>query len=131
MASRIEWGNDAVPRTADEILQATATANDTSQLEAENFLRDVLSGGEALTEDVECEARAAGLLGTVQRIGHNKTFRKAREILGVKSRREGFGPGARYYLRLPSSPCAPSNSHARPGSGGGAHGAHDGEGGGL
>jgi hypothetical protein len=82
MASRIEWGNDAVPRTADEILQATATANDTSQLEAENFLRDVLSGGEALTEDVECEARAAGLLGTVQRIGHNKTFRKARTGTG-------------------------------------------------
>jgi putative DNA primase/helicase len=124
LACRIEWGNDAVPRTADEILQATAAANDTPQLEAENFLRDILSGGEALTEDVECEARAAGLLGAVQRIGHNKTLRKARERLGVISRREGFGPGARYYLRLPSSPCAPSNSHARPGSGGGAHGAH-------
>jgi putative DNA primase/helicase len=131
LACRIEWGNDAVPRTADEILQATAAAKDTSQLEAENFLRDILSRGEALTEDVECAARAAGLLGAVQRIGHNKTLRKARENLGVISRREGFGPGARYYLRLPSSPCAPSNSHARPGSGGGAHGAHDRDGGGL
>ena len=130
-ASRIEWGSDTVMRTADEILQATAAANDAPQVEAENFLRDVLSGGEALTEDVECAARAAGLLGAVQRIGHNKTLRKARERLGVISRREGFGPGARYYLRLPSSPSAPSSSHARPASEEGAHDAHDGDGGGL
>jgi AAA domain len=124
LASRIEWGNDTVTRPADEILQATAAANDITQVEAENFLRDVLSAGDTLTEDVECAARAAGLLGTVQRIGHNKTLRKARESLGVISRREGFGPGAKYYLRLPGSPCAPANSHARPVSEVGAHGAH-------
>jgi AAA domain len=124
LASRIEWGSDMVTRTADEILQATSPTNDKLTVEAENFLRELLIGGETLTEDVECEARAAGLLGAGQRIGHNKTLRKARESLGVISRREGFGPGAKYYLRLPGSPCAPANYHARPVSEVGAHGAH-------
>jgi hypothetical protein len=124
LASRIEWGRDTVTRTADEILQATAAEADNPQSEAENLLRDILSSGEISIEDFEAEARAAGLLGAGQRIGHNKTLRKARESLGVISRREGFGPGAKYYLRLPGSPCAPANSHARPASEVGAHGAH-------
>jgi putative DNA primase/helicase len=122
LASRIEWGSDTVTRTADEILQVTAAEADNPQSEAENLLRDILSSGEISIEDVEAEARAAGLLGVGQRLGHNKTLRKARESLGVISRREGFGPGAKYYLRLPGSPCAPANSHARPVSEVGAHG---------
>jgi putative DNA primase/helicase len=124
LACRIEWGSDTVTRTADEILQVTAAEADNPQSEAENLLRDILSSGEISIEDVEAEIRAAGLLGAGQRLGHNKTLRKARESLGVISRREGFGPGAKYYLRLPGSPCAPANSHARPASEAGAHGAH-------
>src|SRR5262249_30076527 len=124
LASRIEWGSDTVTRTADEILQAAAAEADNPQSEAENVLRNILRSGEISIEDVEAEARAAGLLGAGQRIGHNKTLRRARENLGVIARREGFGPGARYYLRLPGSPCAPANSHARPVSEVSAHGAH-------
>jgi putative DNA primase/helicase len=63
LASRIEWGSDMVTRTADEILQATSPTNDKLTVEAENFLRELLIGGETLTEDVECEARAAAARG--------------------------------------------------------------------
>jgi hypothetical protein len=120
-----------VTMSADEALAATAGGDDGGTLteEATEFFRDVLGRGETLVEDIESEARAAGLLGASQRIGHNKALRKARESLGIISRREGFGPGARYYLRLAGSPCAPANPHVRPLSGEGAHGAHGVEGG--
>jgi len=125
VASHVEWDNMPVTVSADQALAATASGDvGTSVDEAVEFFRDILERGEVLVDDIESEARAAGLLGAGQRIGHNKTLRKARESLGVISRREGFGPGAKYYLRLPGSPCAPANPHARPLSREGAHGAH-------
>ena len=128
VASHVEWDNMPVTMSADQALAATAggDAGGISADDATEFLREVLERGEALVDDIESEARAAGLLGATQRIGHNKALRNARESLGVISRREGFGPGARYYLRLPGTPCAPANPHARPLSERGAHGAHGG-----
>jgi AAA domain len=127
VASHVEWDNMPVTVSADQALAATAGGDvgGTSADDAIEFLRGVLERGEVLVDDIESEARAAGLLGESQRIGHNKGLRKARERLGVICRREGFGPGAKYYLRLSSSPCAPANPHARPLSREGAHGAHD------
>jgi putative DNA primase/helicase len=131
VASHVDWDTVPVTVTADQALAATAGANDEgkSATGVEDFFRDILERGEALIDDIESEARAAGLLGAGQRIGHNKALRRARESLGVISRREGFGPGAKYYLRLPGSPCAPANLHARPVSEVGAHGAHGNNGG--
>jgi AAA domain len=97
VASHVQWDNLPVTMSADEALAATAGGDDGETLtdEATEFFRDVLERGETLVDDIESEARAAGLLGASQRIGHNKALRKARESLGIISRREGFGPGAR------------------------------------
>jgi putative DNA primase/helicase len=131
VASHVEWDNLPVTVNADQALAATAggTADPSSTEEAVEFFRGLLACGEVPVDDIEAEARAAGLLGAGQRIGHNKALRRGRERLGVISRREGFGPGAKYYLRLPASSCAPAKHHARPVSEVGAHGAHGGDGG--
>src|SRR5262249_36838293 len=46
-------------------------------------------------------ARAAGLLGERQRITHAKVFRRAKVLLGIRSIRDGFGPGGGWAWELP------------------------------
>jgi putative DNA primase/helicase len=109
VASHVEWDNMPVTVSADQALAAAAGGDldGTSADDAIKFLREVLERGEALVDDIESEARAAGLLGESQRIGHNKGLRKARESLGVISRREALG-------RAPSIICDCPVPHARP-----------------
>jgi putative DNA primase/helicase len=78
--------------------------------------------------EVESQARAAALLADDKRLRQNKAFRDAREALGIVATREGFGPGARYVLSLPGTPCAPKTTMCAPSQTGahmenpGAHG---------
>jgi putative DNA primase/helicase len=111
IAAAIVWESSYIETTADE----TLTANDggggrTAKEDAADFLEDLLGRGPIDLLDVEEQARAAGLLGDGQRLRQNKAFRAAREAVGVLFEREGFGKGARYILRLPDAPCAPSNA---------------------
>ena len=75
--------------------------------------------------EVEALARAATLLAADKPLRQNKAFRDARKELGVVAAREGFGPGARYVLSLPGTPCAPENTMCAP-SNVGAHMANSG-----
>jgi hypothetical protein len=75
--------------------------------EARDFLSEVLAGGPVEVGEVERQARLAGLLEEGKRIGQSKAFRDARKALEVASKRDGYGPGARYMMSLPSAPCAP------------------------
>ena len=58
-------------------------------------------------------ARAAGLGADDQRIRQAKALRATRKKLNVTATREGFGPGARYFLSLPDAMCA-QNLPGRP-----------------
>jgi putative DNA primase/helicase len=82
-------------------------------------LREILANGPVDVFEVERQARAATLLDDDKRLRQNKPFRDARMDLGVLSTRDGFGPGARHYLSLPGTPCAPPKpmgAHSREGA---------------
>jgi putative DNA primase/helicase len=98
--SRIVWGTTTIDETADEALGA---GDDTPTMaeEAEKLLREILAKGRMVVQNIEAEARAAGMLGASKEIRNSKPFRTACERLGVIHEREGFGQGAEYYWRLP------------------------------
>lgn len=98
--SRIVWGTTTIDETADEALGA---GDDTPTMaeEAEKLLREILARGRMVVQDIEAEAKAAGMLGATKEIRASKPFRTAYERLGVVHERDGFGPGTKYYWRLP------------------------------
>jgi hypothetical protein len=98
--SRISWGTKHICETADEAL-GNGDSTPTMAEEDTNFLREVLARGRMAVPYIEAEARAAGLLPPGKALIDSKPFRTARERLGLVSEREGFGPGATYYWRLP------------------------------
>jgi hypothetical protein len=98
-ASRIEWGTDAITRTADEILQATAAeAGSPSKTEAKDFLRDALADGPRPAKEIESEAKEGGISW--------RTVRRAQKTLGIRPERraetgDGLGRTGRWYWSLP------------------------------
>jgi hypothetical protein len=73
--------------------------------------------------DIEREARDAGLLGPDSPISQNKSFRSAREVLGITPQRTG-GTGAKgqWVWGLPDQPKMPSKPYDAPYSEGGTLG---------
>jgi hypothetical protein len=126
LASGVVFDPAPVDISANDALaasEATAGSEGHTRIdEATDFLRDLLAGGPLEVLDVEIQARKAGLLGDGKPLRQSKTFREARETLGVVSEREGFGKGARYVLRLPDTPCASENIMCALPQGRGAHG---------
>lgn len=105
----------SVSQSIDEALTASESrragvGQSSSKQDVSDFLVEILAGGPVDVLEVERQARAAALLGEDKRLRQNKAFRDAREGLGVIAAREGFGPGARYVLSLPGTPCAPKNT---------------------
>jgi putative DNA primase/helicase len=64
-----------------------------SRADAEDFLMAVLSEAPATFEDIEAEARNAGI--------SIATLRRAKDSLGVKARKSGFGKSGLWYWCLP------------------------------
>jgi putative DNA primase/helicase len=115
LSSNIFFESDHVSQSIDEALTASeskgvAAGTQTSKDDAAEFLSDVLAHGPRDVLEVEALARAATLLGADKPLRQNKSFREARKALGIEATREGFGPGARYVLSLPGSPCAPKDT---------------------
>lgn len=125
LTSSIFFESDHVSQSIDEALTASesrgsAVGGLTSRDDAAEFLAEVLAQGPRDVLEVEALARAATLLAADKPLRQNKAFRDARKQLGVTASREGFGPGARYVLSLPGTPCAPENTMCAP-SGDRAH----------
>jgi putative DNA primase/helicase len=105
VASSITWETERITRTADEILAAGRNANEAPERsEAEDFLRDILSGGSRPATEVEAEAKGAGVSW--------RTVRRAQKSLGIKPYRraetgDGLGKAGRWYWALPNTPDAP------------------------
>jgi putative DNA primase/helicase len=133
LSSNIFFESEHVTQSIDEALIASESrgggGQTSSKEDAAEFLAEILAYGPVDVLEVERQARAATLLDDDKRLRQNKAFRDARKDLGVLSTREGFGPGSRYVLSLPGTPCAPKNSmraHAPEGAHMVNSGAHDG-----
>ncbi len=115
VSSNIFFENQYVSQSSDEALTASenrggAASQTSSKMEVAEFLNEILASGPVEVLEVERQARAATLLGDDKRLRQNKAFRDARKDLGVLSTRDSFGPGARYFLSLPGTSCAPNLS---------------------
>ena len=95
VASRILWDAEPVTITANEALAAEAAGTETrtAKAEATDFIQSVLAAGPVGAADVNRMARDHGLT--------TKAIRSAREALGVKIERDGFGPGSKSLWSLP------------------------------
>lgn len=94
--------------TASRILSGTSTDDERAARQtAFDFIKEALSNGERLADDIKAEAKAEGI--------SDRTLRRARLDLGVTYRREGFGKGAIYYwdLKTPSNNGS-NGSHSGP-----------------
>jgi hypothetical protein len=61
-----------------------------------DFLTRSLVAGAVPVEELEVKARRLGLLNKFQSITHAKSFRWAKDVLGIKSIRKGFGPAGQW-----------------------------------
>ena len=91
-AVRIEWHGEC-ELTADDLL-APSKGNGNRLDEAETFLTALLAAGPV--EQVEIQRRAAA-----QGIAY-RTVERAKGLLGIVSRREGFGPGSTVLWEFPN-----------------------------
>ncbi len=95
VASRVSWESDPVAMTADAALAAEAAGSEsrTAKDEAMEFLEAALAGGPVPAADVKRMARDHGVA--------DKPLRSARNALGVKITRDGFGAGSKSLWSLP------------------------------
>lgn len=122
MSSNVMFEGEHVNESIDEALTASenrgAKADQSGGKEdVIQFLKDILAGGPVDVLEVEVQARAAALLEENKRLSKSKVFRDARTELGIRSTRDGFGPGSRYVLELPDAPWAPKNVMGAPSKG--------------
>lgn len=91
---RVAWESDSVEITADRLLAAAAEGAEdrTAREEVAERLREILSGGPVPEKEVCAE------LGVGRGVSE-RTYRRARQALGVVSAKAGFGAG--WSLRLP------------------------------
>jgi AAA domain len=126
-ASNVMWESGYVAASADEALTAsenkTGENSRTAKDESVAFLRQLLQAGPMAVLDIEREARDAGLLGPDRPISQNKSFRSARDILGIIPLRTG-GAGAKgqWVWGLPDPSKMPSEPYDAPYSEGGTLG---------
>jgi putative DNA primase/helicase len=101
VSSAVVWEGERIARTADDILAANRDGNEKPErIEAEDFLRDMLSDGQRPTADLEDEAKGAGISW--------RTVRRAQKALGIKPHRkaesgDGLGKSGRWYWSLPGT----------------------------
>ena len=79
--------------TSKELLESGRSHSRPQLEEAMYVLFSILAEGPVLAGEVRRLASYAGVAP--------RTLRRCKEILGVRSLREGFGPGSRFYWALP------------------------------
>ena len=95
-ASRIVWEGAPVAMSANDAMAAEAAGTEARTLKAEaiEFLKAALANGSLAAAEANRMARDHGLPA--------KALRSAREALGVKIERDGFGPGSQSCWSLPA-----------------------------
>jgi hypothetical protein len=100
-APRVSWDHEPVNITADQALAMSADAAGKAPGEGGDALATAMKW---IQEEFLKEERieAGDLAAWAKRAGiTERTLSRAKQKLGVESRRDGFGPGAKYYLSLP------------------------------
>ncbi len=94
---KLEWEKEPVDITADDLLaQESEPAPRAKELErAKSFLRDLLARGPVAATDVLERGKQAGL--------SQRTLKRAKDDLGVDSKKSGDVNDRRWFWRLPSS----------------------------
>lgn len=102
-AARIEWLGTS-PHTANALLAAAVEDGEVgARDEARAFLEDLLrENGHVSAKAVQAAARNAGIA--------ERTLRRAKEALGVRAEKTGFGGGAEWVWRLPTKAATTSLS---------------------
>src|SRR5262249_48059802 len=99
VGSRVWWESEPVAVTADQVLAAAQSGGKaegpTALEDAKAFLRAKLAAG-VVTQKEILEHAAAELISEA-------TLRRAKSILKVESKREGFGADGRFVWLLPAS----------------------------
>jgi len=96
LTSRIAWESSPVTMSADEALARLAGGDEekTGKAEAVEFLADALKDASRPAGDIQQEAKCAGI--------SPKSLRSAKQALGVKTEKSGFGAG--WVWSLPKAP---------------------------
>jgi RecA-family ATPase len=90
-APLIKWDRLAVEVTADEALRAENSSETPSKIDAAaTFLEEYLGKGEKKSQDVELAAMDKGI--------SERTLKRARRKLGIKSLKDGFSAGWKWRL---------------------------------
>jgi len=97
-SSRIMFESTPITITADQALAAMESNGQarTDKAEATDFLTDILSNGPMPAKQVKAEATEAGISA--------KSLRSAREALGIKPEKNGFGEQGGWVWTLPKVP---------------------------
>lgn len=110
----VAWEPNPVEVTADELLGPRKSPEDESAgVEAEAFLRDLLSSGPKASRDVLAQARHAGIA--------ERTLKRAKKRIKAKSRPVSVGDKTRWEWFLPGSdgpggPTVPRGPHSENGT---------------
>jgi putative DNA primase/helicase len=93
----VTWHNEPVPITVEQALRPQSSLPDEEERaffgrESDQWLREMLAAGPVLHAKIMMVGREAGFT--------HDTLRRAKERIGVKAYRDGFGPGSRFYWQL-------------------------------
>lgn len=92
---RFRWTGDST-LTASDLLSAESSGEEKSaEEEAREFLLEILGDSRVRSTDVKKEAGEAGIA--------ERTLWNAKRKLGIQAERDGFGPGAAWYWKLPEA----------------------------
>lgn len=99
---RVEWESLALHEHADDALAAESDSSSERSAvgEACEWLRGELALGPVPVKELEQRGVQEGI--------QSSTLRAARAALGIKPRREGFGPGGRWVVALPIDGAQPA-----------------------
>jgi hypothetical protein len=101
---QIEWRGECDHTAEDRLAPPTTGAGRLA--EAMTFLTDLLSGGPLPQRDIKVKAVSAGMA--------YRTVERAKEILGVISERQGWGPGSACYWKLSDNVGSSGGDHSTP-----------------
>jgi hypothetical protein len=83
---KIEWRGECDYEAEDLLTRSKEGSAGSRRAEAESFLRELLADGPVAQKEVQAKATAAGFA--------MRTVERAKDALGVRSQRRGFGPGS-------------------------------------